>query len=121
MLYTLLVTAPGGCSAKGAILVNVYTPLSIPNAFTPNNDGRNDDFYVLGGPENSLVEDFIVFNRYGTEVFHTHDTAPGDKTHAWNGTFHGSAAPVGTYVYVAVLRLANGTRQMYKGTVLLIR
>jgi gliding motility-associated-like protein len=119
--YTLTVTAPGGCSASGTILVNVYTPLSISNAFTPNGDGHNDDFYVLGGPINSQVEDFAVFNRFGAEVFHAHDVAPGDKAYAWNGTFHGTPAPAGTYVYVVVMKFAGGTRQVYKGTVVLIR
>lgn len=120
-LYTLTVTAPGGCSATGTILVNVYTPLSIPGAFTPNGDGHNDDFYVLGGPVNSEVEDFAVFNRFGAEMFHVHDVAPGDRTYGWNGTWHGSPAPAGTYVYVVVMKFAAGNRQVYKGTVILIR
>jgi gliding motility-associated-like protein len=120
-LYTLFVTAPGGCSATATILVNVYTPLSIPNAFTPNGDGHNDYFYVLGGPINSKVADFAVFDRFGAEIFHVHDVAPGDRTYAWNGTFHGTPAPAGTYVYLVVMKLASGTRQVYKGTVILIR
>ncbi len=120
-LYTLTVTAPGGCSATGTILVNVYTPLSIPGAFTPNGDGHNDEFYVLGGPVNSQVEDFAVFNRFGAELFHAHDIAPGDRAYAWNGTFHGTPAPAGTYVYLVVMKFAGGSRQVYKGTVVLIR
>ena len=120
-LYTLTVTAPGGCSDNGTILVNVYTPLSIPGAFTPNGDGHNDIFYVLGGPVNSQVEDFAVYDRYGAEVFHAHDVAPGDATHGWNGYFHGSLAPLGTYVYSVLMKFADGSRQVYKGTVILIR
>jgi hypothetical protein len=34
ILYTLTLTAPGGCVASATILVNVYTPISIPDAFT---------------------------------------------------------------------------------------
>jgi hypothetical protein len=54
-------------------------------------------------------------------VFHVHDVAPGDRAHAWNGTFHGTPAPAGTYVYVVTMKLAGGNRQVYKGTVMLIR
>jgi gliding motility-associated-like protein len=107
--------------ASAVILVNVYTPISIPGAFTPNGDGHNDLFYVLGGPVNSQVEEFAVFNRGGAEVFHVHHVAPGDPTFAWNGSFHGSPAPTGTYVYFVVMQFANGSRQVYKGTVVLVR
>jgi gliding motility-associated-like protein len=120
-LYTLTVGAPGGCSATGTILVNVYIPLSIPGAFTPNGDGHNDLFYVLGGPINSRVEEFGVFNRFGGEVFRAHNVAPGDATHAWNGYFNGSPASAGTYVYFIRMKFADGHTQVYKGTVILIR
>lgn len=120
-LYTLMVKAPGGCSTSGTILVNVYTPLSLANAFTPNGDGHNDLFYVLGGPVNSRVEDFAVYDRYGIEVFHAHGAAPGDASAGWNGRFRGVPAPIGTYVYQVVMQYAGGRRQVYKGTVVLIR
>jgi gliding motility-associated-like protein len=120
-IYNLTVTTAGGCKASEEITVDVYTPLSIPEAFTPNNDGHNDLLYVLGGPTGSLVEEFAVFNRNGTEVFHVHNIAPGDRTFAWDGRFHGSPAPSGTYVYLVVMQYAGGQRQVYKGTVILIR
>jgi len=120
-IYTLSVATPGGCKASGQITVDVYTPLSIPNAFTPNGDGRNDLFYVLGGPTGSLVQDFAVFNRTGTEVFHVHDVAPGDPTFAWDGRFHGSPIQAGAYVYMVVMQFDGGGRQLYKGTVIVIR
>jgi gliding motility-associated-like protein len=120
-LYTLKVTAPAGCTASGTILVNVYTPLSIPNAFTPNGDGHNDLFYVLGAPINSGVEEFAVFDRYGAEVYHVHGVSPGDANVGWNGYFRGTPAPSGTYIYQVVMEYAGGHRQVYKGTVILIR
>jgi gliding motility-associated-like protein len=120
-VYTLSVTSFGGCAAKGQITVDRYTPLSVPNAFTPNGDGHNDVFYVLGGPVNSRVEEFIVYNRQGMEVFHVHGVAPGDRAAGWDGKYHNVPAAVGTYVYVVVMQLAGGQRQVYRGTVELIR
>ena len=120
-LYTLKVSAPGGCSDTGSVFVNVYTPIRLPAAFTPNGDGHNDVFYVLGGPVNSRVTDFAVYNRFGAEIFAVHDAAPGDPRFGWNGTFHGSPAPTGTYVYLIEMQFADGSRQLYKGTVILIR
>ncbi len=120
-LYTLAVTSLGGCKATGEVTVDVYTPLSLPNAFTPNGDGHNDVLYVLGGPEGSQVKDFAVFSRWGQPVFAVHDAPPGDPRYGWNGYSHGSPAPADTYVYIIVMQYANGSRQRYKGTVVLVR
>ena len=120
-LYTLTATAAGGCSDTGSVFVNVYTPISLPGGFTPNGDGHNDVFYVLGGPVNSTVEEMAVYNRNGAEVFVAHDAVPGDRRYGWDGTMNGSQAPMGTYVYVIEMRFADGSRQLYKGTVVLIR
>jgi gliding motility-associated-like protein len=119
--YKLKIASPGCGTDSGYILVDVYTPLGIPSAFTPNGDGHNDIFYVLGGPTNSEVEDFEVFNRWGQIVFQTHNATPGDPSGGWNGYIHGQPAAVDTYVYQVVMRYANGTSQLFKGTVILIR
>lgn len=120
-LYTLKVTSPAGCVDSATILVNVYTPLSIPNAFTPNGDGRNDKFYVLGGPVNSVVAEFAVYDRWGQMLFQVHNAAPGDAGAGWDGRIHGSPAPSGAYAYVVVMKYAGGVVQTYKGAVMLIR
>ena len=119
--YTLEVVSTAGCKASGTIIVDVYTPLSIPNAFTPNGDGRNDVFYILGGPEGSAIRDFAIFNRWGSRVFQVHDGTPGDPRFGWNGYLGGHPAPAGAYVYIVDLSLPNGKEQVYKGTVILIR
>ena len=120
-LYTLKVASALGCSGSGMVLVNVYLPLSIPNAFTPNGDRRNDSFYLLGGPTGSLIENFVIFNRWGGRVFQQHDVPPGDPGYGWNGRINGAPAPPDTYVYMITLRLTDGSRQSYRGTVILIR
>jgi gliding motility-associated-like protein len=101
--------------------VNVYTPLSLPGAFTPNGDGHNDKLYVLGGPAGSLVRDFAVFDRWGAPVFESHNATPGDSRAGWDGTSRGHPAEAGTYVYIIILALPNGAHQTYKGTVVLVR
>lgn len=120
-VYTLKVASALGCSGSGTVLVNVYLPLSIPNAFTPNGDGRNDIFYLLGGPTGSLIEDFVIFNRWGQRVFQQQNIPPGDPGHGWNGRINGAAAPPDTYVYMITLKLSDGSRHPYQGTVILIR
>jgi gliding motility-associated-like protein len=120
-VYQLQVTTAAGCAATGDITVKVFTQLSIPNAFTPNGDGKNDIFYVLGGPAGSLIRDFAIFNRWGQRIFEVHDVPPGDPAYGWNGYYQGSAAISGVYVYILDVRFAGGTSQVFKGTVMLVR
>lgn len=119
--YQLTVTTAEGCKDSGSIEVYVFIPLNIPSAFTPNGDGRNDVFYVLGGPAGLIIKELAVFDRWGVRVFQAHDAPAGDRSYGWNGQEGGSPAPAGTYVYILSVRLPDGRQQQSKGTVLLIR
>ncbi len=85
----------------------------VPNAFTPNNDGKNDVFK----PEiyNGEILDFKIFNRWGNVVF------SGVETHAWNGTYNGKSCPADIYVYVVSYQLNNKKSETIVGKVLLFR
>jgi gliding motility-associated-like protein len=120
-VYTLLVTTAEGCAASGTVTVKIFTKLAIPGAFTPNGDGRNDIFYVIDGPLGSRVKDLGVFNRWGQRVFQVHDVAPNDPSFGWNGRVNGVDAPTGAYVYEIQMSFADGTQQVYRGTVVLVR
>lgn len=120
-VYTLTVVSADGCSASGEITVKVYTQLRIPNAFTPNGDGHNDVFYILGGPAGSMIKDFMVFDRWGQKVFQVHGVPSGDPAFGWHGDIKGVPATPGAYVYLLNMTLAGGIEQVYKGVVMLIR
>jgi gliding motility-associated-like protein len=119
--YKLTVTSTSGCDAIGFFKINVFGPLNIPNAFTPNGDGRNDVFYVLGGEEGTQVKTFSVFNRLGQQIFHVHDVPSNDPAFGWNGYFNGAQEPAGSYVYLIEIGLAGGMTRSFRGSFLLIR
>jgi gliding motility-associated-like protein len=119
--YTLTATTANHCTASGKVTVKLLTALRIPSAFSPNGDGRNDIFYVLGGAAGSVVKQLSVFNRWGQCVFQVHDAPPGDPAWGWDGHINGSAAPTGVYAYVVEIQMGDGTKQMLKGTLMLIR
>jgi gliding motility-associated-like protein len=120
-VYTLTVRTNGGCTASGTEKVEVYGKLRLPDAFTPNGDGKNDIFYVLGGPPGSVVKDLSVYNRWGQKIFQVHNVLPADPSVGWNGMIDGAPAPGGTYVYYLAMRFADGSQQLIKGTVVLVR
>lgn len=119
--YNLQVVASDGCTASGNITVKIFTQLRIPNAFTPNGDGKNDIFYIMGGPAGSLIRNFTIFNRWGQSVFQVHDAAPGDRNYGWNGNYHGTSCPSGAYVYMIEMVFSDHTSQLIQGTVMLVR
>jgi gliding motility-associated-like protein len=120
-LYTLKVQTTDGCQSSSIIKVEPVQKMGIPNAFTPNGDGNNDVFYVLGGPPGARVKDLAVFNRWGEQIFQIRDAVPGDRRFGWNGSYKGSPAPAGTYVYMAIVEFADATQQKFSGTVILLR
>jgi gliding motility-associated-like protein len=119
--YTLTVVSPQGCVASDSILLKVFSKLAIPAAFSPNADGHNDIFYVIGGPIGSKIGDFAVYDRWGQAVFAVHGVAPDDPAYGWNGNINGRPAPTGTYVYALRMVFADGTQEVVKGTVILVR
>ncbi len=120
-VYELRVVSNQGCVDSGQIGVDVFSPLRLPNAFTPNGDGKNDIFYVLGGPYGEVIKQFAVFDRWGHAVFSVKDSPAGDPAYGWNGRRQGQPAPSGTYVYVLTMQLPGQPQQVFHGTVELIR
>jgi len=119
--YTLEVTSVNGCTASGKVVIDLLIPTSIPNAFTPNSDGRNDIFYIPQRMEGSMIRDFIVFNRWGEKMFEVHHVPPGDPASGWNGNYKGRPALPGTYVYTINLEFGNGVSRTQHGVVILVR
>src|SRR5579863_7736329 len=107
-----------GCYAFDSVTVVVtktgQNPFSVPNAFTPNNDGVNDCFGIRNWGDVTL-EDFSIYNRWGQRVFETKN--PSD---CWDGTFQGQKQDAGSFVYLIRATSFCGTVQR-KGTLLLIR
>ena len=78
----------------------------IPNVFTPNNDGNNDEFQVFA---NCPLENFHleIYDRYGGRVF-----ISNDRNNKWDGTIRGKKAHNGVYVYVLRFTAMNETGKM---------
>ena len=97
--------------------VTIFVIPYIPTAFTPNGDGLNDQFFILGlPPENITKFNLQIFDRWGQVVFSTTDIREG-----WDGTFKGAGCPDGVYPWVIYYEDNKKTRTSNKGTVMLIR
>lgn len=93
--YRLLVRDENGCLDSAMVAVeyeNCCHPF-VPNAFTPNGDGLNDQIRILYRGDLELIE-WVIVNRYGQEVFRTRQVDQG-----WDGKFRGVDQDLGTYYY----------------------
>jgi gliding motility-associated-like protein len=113
--YTVTVTDNIGCSTIKDFIVPLVKPFDIPNAFTPNNDGVNDDFApILHLKPKGMV--FKIYNRMGHLVYN-HETPDT----GWDGTYKGQEAASDVYVYWLELDYGEGHIVRGSGEVTLIR
>lgn len=118
VVYLVTATTPQGCAGSAKVRVLVYKTLPdifMPNAFTPNGDGRNDVFRpILVGITG--LDYFRIFNRWGQEVFATTQNGKG-----WDGMVGGRLAAPGTFVYMVEGKDYTGKVHAKKGTFILVR
>ncbi len=103
-IVTLSVST-GPCDSTATLLVQVPeaggTALvlgPVPNVFTPNGDGENDEFLPLGPDGPGGCATLVILNRWGQEV-----RGEEDASHGWNGrTSAGMTVPDGVYYYILV-------------------
>ncbi|MBV6406304.1 MAG: hypothetical protein GFGODING_03089 [Flavobacteriales bacterium] len=106
-----VVTSGLGCRDTASIRVTVTGSLfHAPTAFTPDGDGLNDQWLpvVIG----ARAYDLAIYDRWGTQVFHTLDPHAG-----WDG----AAMPVGVYTYKAWLAEHGPERRAFVGSITLVR
>lgn len=119
--YTVTVTDSAGCQAMDVITITVVDDagLFVPNAFSPNGDGHNDEVFAFVTGSNTL-DVFVIYNRWGQVVFSTSSVSNGKST-GWDGTLKGEPQPVGCYAYVARAFDVNGTEHFVTGNITLLR
>ena len=107
-----------GCAGDDKTYAITVKPLNkdifVPNAFSPNGDGKNDILFVYGNYIDEL--EMRIFNQWGEQIEVLNSTTRG-----WNGTYRGKAQPVGVYVYTLKAVLSGGRKVNMKGSVTLLR
>ena len=120
-LYILTATDSVGCQVSDSVWVNVELILEVmvPNVFTPNNDGSNDRFYLIG--KGIASYSLRIFDRWGRLIYDKAGLPANDKSAGWDGTEKGEKVLSDTYIYQAEAQFLDGTRKVVKGEVLLVR
>ncbi|MBS3914509.1 MAG: gliding motility-associated C-terminal domain-containing protein [Bacteroidetes bacterium] len=119
-LYTVTVTNPCGVASDD---IRVYfqgdfCDVFIPDAFTPNGDGKNEYFEILG--KNITPRFFVIYDRWGAKVFDSRT----DNSFRWDGFHNGLPCGDAMYSYVFAYDVIAGDhkrKNTIKGSVLLYR
>jgi gliding motility-associated-like protein len=116
----LLIAATDGVCADTTlkyIHVQSFVEPEIPNTFSPNNDGINDEFYIK--INNETIYELTIFDRNSNLIF-----SSKDKNEKWNGNFRDSTkqCPAGTYFYFLNYKIEGQDQSSVKtGTITLFR
>ena len=121
-LYCVTVKDTNNCTdtACAKVLVEIPCPtdkdLQVPNAFSPNGDGYNDEFCLQGW--NYCISEFtiFIFDRWGEKVFQS-----TDPEFCWDGTYKGKQLDPAVFVYFITATLENKNTVAKKGNISLIR
>lgn len=120
--YCVKVTDINNCMDSTCLKVHVETPCSanmdmtVPNAFSPNNDGSNDVMVLHGWNECIASFTFVVYDRLGEKVFESDDPL---KT--WDGSYKGNPLDPAVYVYFIEATFATNEKFSKKGNISLMR
>ncbi len=119
-VYFVAARDSNGCRANDTVIVRVFkTPCTtggvfLPNAFTPNGDGKNDVLYVRGI---RITEVYLaIYDRWGQLMFETNDKEKG-----WDGTYGGKLLDAGVFGYYLRAKCEDGETVSKEGNITLLR
>jgi gliding motility-associated-like protein len=118
-IYWLRVTDQFGCRGTDSIIValknDCINGVYVPNAFTPDDNGKNDFFKpLIYGTIRQYS--FTVFNRWGAVVFQSLNPQQG-----WDGKVKGLKQDGNTFAWTLTYKLEGQPSRSMHGTVLLLR
>ena len=120
----LFITDEQGCEGTDTLSVDVKVLLrdiTIPSAFTPDFDGTNDRFTILGGGPNDRIVSLQIYTRWGNLVYEVENLQLGNQSGGgWDGNFKGERLQPDVFIYHAIV-LENGEEVAYTGDITLIR
>ena len=110
----------GNCAVMDSVWIRVEEwncgegTIFIPNAFSPNENGENDQLKVHGVDGQTMS--LMIYDRWGNEVFSTHDPDA-----AWDGTYEGKLLQSAVFHFVLKVNCGQGREYQKEGNITLMR
>lgn len=119
----IIVEDARGCKASdGFPLTIVLGDVYVPNAFSPDGNGRNDRFtFYSDNGSGEIIERLRVYDRWGALIYEGEELFLNDVSTGWDGRFGEKPMPPGVYTYEGIVRFGNGVKKRFKGDISLVR
>ncbi|MDG1176098.1 MAG: gliding motility-associated C-terminal domain-containing protein, partial [Flavobacteriales bacterium] len=112
--YIATLADPYGCFVYDTVTIFLEGSLYVPNSFTPNGDGINDEFVIIS--EDITNFSLMIFNRWGELLYESTDIEE-----SWDGTYKGKLSQIDTYIWKIRYSDVNKKSKDIYGHVNLIR
>ena len=112
-LYVLNVADSIGCLNSDTVEVKINGSIYVPNTFTPNGDGINDNFEIKG--ENIKSFELWIYNRWGEEIYRSLE-----MNDFWDGKYGGNKCKIDSYIWVIEFQDFNNNFKSINGHINLI-
>ena len=121
--YQVLVTSADDCTATDEIniIVDKIRNVYFPNAFSPNDDGINDVFFIGTGKAVEQINSLQVFDRWGELIYDKINLPANDPLVGWDGSFKGKKMDSGVFLWAAEVAFIDGEIEKYGGDVILMK
>jgi hypothetical protein len=124
VLVNYTAVSAAGCVQEGTFFLyfkdRVRPSVYAPNAFSPDSP-FNPAFTLFGNDLVLEIKYLRVFSRWGEKVFEAENLIPGDLGAGWDGTFRGQEMDAGVFVWVAEVVYRDGSTEVLKGDITVIR
>ncbi len=117
--YELNLQSAQGCDSL-VVLDLAFYKIYIPNIFSPNGDGVNDEFEVFLKEPNLFLNSVSIFNRWGSRVYYSSDLLQ-ETDYTWDGNIANENASPGVYTYVIEINLENDRTKVITGDITIIQ
>lgn len=124
--YRVVASNTDDCVTSRIVKVNVRIRdidriIFVPNAFSPNGDGINDQITIFGSDLLQSVQQLDIYDRWGNLAFRKMNFDPNDVEQGWDGTGGDQYYDGGTFVYLTRVQFIDGSTKTFQGNFHLIR
>jgi large repetitive protein len=116
--YIVFIKDAAGCVITDTAFIEASNccEVYIPNAFSPNNDGKNENWTPVS---KGTIDEYylIIFDRWGNKIFTSTET-----NKSWDGTYKGVAVNLETYYYLLTYKCTfDNQKRILKGDIILLK